>query len=140
LGGKATDATTAMAGYATVVGRPRDYLSLLSELVERVAEESNRRIADVRAAVALDDNQRRRLGAALQRVTGRNIEVRDAVDPRVLGGFVATIGDTVVDGSARHRLDLLKERLLMPEASAPGATAANHALTDPAETNPGETR
>jgi F-type H+-transporting ATPase subunit delta len=43
--------------------------------------------------------------------------VRVIVDPTVLGGFVATIGDTVVDGSARHRLDLLKERLEMPEAA-----------------------
>jgi F-type H+-transporting ATPase subunit delta len=44
------------------------------------------------------------------------VEVRVTIDPAVLGGFVATIGDTVVDGSVRHRLDILKERLVMPEA------------------------
>jgi F-type H+-transporting ATPase subunit delta len=33
------------------------------------------------------------------------------VDPNVLGGVVARIGDTVIDGSVRHRLDQLKERL-----------------------------
>ena len=27
-------------------------------------------------------------------------------DPAVIAGFVAVIGDTVVDGSARHRLEL----------------------------------
>jgi F0F1-type ATP synthase delta subunit len=29
----------------------------------------------------------------------------------VLGGVVARVGDTVIDGSVRHRLDQLKERL-----------------------------
>ncbi len=136
LANKASPATTAMAAYATGVGRPRDYLSLLSELVDRVAEEANRRIAEVRAAVPMSDEQCRRLGGALQRMTGRDIDVRVVVDRGVLGGFVATMGDTVVDGSARHRLDLLRERLLMPEASTLGAPDA--ATTDPTETSPGE--
>ncbi len=33
------------------------------------------------------------------------------VDPSVLGGLVATIGDTVIDGTVRHRLDQLKEQI-----------------------------
>jgi F-type H+-transporting ATPase subunit delta len=37
--------------------------------------------------------------------------VKVVVDPNVLGGVVARIGDTVIDGSVRHRLDQLKERL-----------------------------
>jgi len=28
----------------------------------------------------------------------------------VMGGIVARIGDTVIDGSVRHRLELMKER------------------------------
>lgn len=137
LSAKATDVTTAMATYATGVGRARDYLALLSELVDRVADEGNRRIAEVRAAVEMDEDQRRRLGDALKRLTGREVDVRISVDRSVLGGFVATIGDTVVDGSARHRLDLLKERLLMPSATAPDDAPA---VTDPTMTNPGEPR
>ena len=33
------------------------------------------------------------------------------VDPSVLGGLVATVGDTVIDGTVRTRLDQLKARL-----------------------------
>ena len=33
------------------------------------------------------------------------------VDPSVLGGVVATIGDTVIDGTVRTRIDQLKSRL-----------------------------
>ena len=116
LQGRATATTTSLAAYATRVGRPRDYESLLGALVDRVAAESNRRLAVVRTAVDLDDDRRRELAGALSRVAGHSVDIRVTVDPTVLGGFVATIGDTVVDGSSRHRLDLLKARLDTPEA------------------------
>jgi F-type H+-transporting ATPase subunit delta len=79
----------------------------------------------VRAFLPFDDEERRRLATTLKRLTGRNVDIRVTVDRSVLGGFVATVGDTVVDGSARHRLELLKERLLLPEATTtdPGESA-----------------
>lgn len=116
LQGKASPAALSLAAYATQVGRPRDYQDLLESVVARVASESNRRLAEVRSAVDLDEDQQRQLAGALTRAVGHDVEVRVTVDPSVLAGFVATIGDTVVDGSARHQLDLLKERLIMPEA------------------------
>ena len=115
LDGRARPATEALAGYATQVGRPRDFQNLLGHLVDRVAAERNRRVADVRAAVEMDDTQRSELAAALANIIGRDVDVRVTVDPQVLAGFVATVGDTVVDGSARRRLELLKERLVLPE-------------------------
>jgi F-type H+-transporting ATPase subunit delta len=116
LQSRTAPATVRLAAYVTQVGRPRDYEILLSHLVDQVAAESNRRVAEVRAPIDLDGEQLRLLGLALRRVAGRDVEVRVTVDASVLGGFVATIGDIVVDGSARHRLDLLKERLGVPEA------------------------
>jgi F-type H+-transporting ATPase subunit delta len=116
LRGRASQTTVSLAAYATLVGRPRDYQDLLSHLVDRVAAETDRRLADVRTPVDLDATRRQHLAAALGRIAGRPVDVRVTVDPAVLGGFVATIGDTVVDGSIRHRLDLLKERLAVPEA------------------------
>lgn len=117
LSSKATPTAVRLAVYATRIGRPRDYEGLLGFLVDRVASENDRRIADVRAPVELEESQIRNLATALARVVGRDVEVRVTVDPTVLGGFIATIGDTVVDGSSRHRLEILKERLVMPEAT-----------------------
>ena len=114
---RAQPITLRLATYATQVGRPRDYLDLLTFLVDRVAAEGNRRLAEVRSAVAMDDAQRQHLGSALARIVGHDVEVRVTVDPAVLGGFVAVVGDTVVDGSARHRLEVLRERLVLPEAT-----------------------
>ena len=68
-------------------------------------------VAEVRSAVALDDAQTQRIAEALSRATGKQVEVKVVVDESVLGGIVATIGDTVIDGTVRHRLDQLKEQI-----------------------------
>jgi F-type H+-transporting ATPase subunit delta len=117
LSGKAHPATVRLAAYGTQVGRARDYPEILERLVERVAEESRRQVAEVTAATELTPEQQRRLAGALAKIVGHDIDVRVGVDRRVLGGFVATIGDTVVDGSVRHRLDQLRERLVLPDAN-----------------------
>lgn len=115
LDAKAMSATVALAAYPVTVGRPRDYENLLDVLLTRVADEANRRVADVRSAVELDDRQRDDLGAALSRALRRNVDIRVEVDPSLVGGFIATVGDVVVDASVRRQLDILKERLTAPE-------------------------
>jgi F-type H+-transporting ATPase subunit delta len=135
LGAKTTSATSRLAAYATAVGRARDYLLVLDEVLERVAAEGGRRVADVRAFLPFDDDERNRMAVALKRLTGRDVDIRVTVDRSVLGGFVATVGDTVVDGSARHRLELLKERLLLPEVAPVNQVdeAADHPDNNPGE-------
>ena len=120
LARRASPETPRLARYAVRVGRPRDYLKLLEALVQRVALEAHRRVADVRAATELDEPQRLRLAAALTRFVGYEVEVRVTPEPPLLGGFVATVGDTVVDCSLRRRLEQARELLLM----SPGATGA----------------
>ncbi len=117
LSGRALEQTRRLVTYLTHIGRPRDFVELLQALVERVGLEADRRVAVVRAVVALTTEQEDRLAAALSRIVGQRLEVRVSVDPTVLGGFVATIGDTMVDASVRHRLDSLRERLTSPEAT-----------------------
>jgi F-type H+-transporting ATPase subunit delta len=124
LDGKADAATVRLAAYAAVVGRPGDYLQLLDKLVDRVAAETQRRVAEVRAAAELTEAQQDRLRQALSRIVGQSVEVRVVVDSSVLGGFVATIGDTVIDGSARRRLELLKDRLASPAGDTGWAAAS----------------
>jgi F-type H+-transporting ATPase subunit delta len=79
--------------------------------VKKAAEARSRVAAEVRSAVPLDEDQRTRLAAALGRATGRAVDVKVVIDPEVLGGVVAQVGDTVIDGSVRARLDELRERI-----------------------------
>ena len=59
----------------------------------------------------LDDEQQRRLTEALERATGKKIELKIIQDPSVIGGLVARVGDTVIDGTVRRRLEQLRESL-----------------------------
>jgi F-type H+-transporting ATPase subunit delta len=68
-------------------------------------------VAEIRSAVDLTEDQRSRLAAALEEATGQDVDVRVVVDPTVVGGLVARVGDQVIDGSVRHRLAQLRESL-----------------------------
>ena len=92
-------------------GRGRDLPAIIDKLVARAAGSKNLSVAQVRSAVALSDDQQHRLKAALANATGQQVELKVVVDPSVLGGIVATVGDTVIDGSVRTRVDQLKSRL-----------------------------
>ena len=74
-------------------------------------------MADIRAAVELDESERERLALALSRIMRRQVELRVRIDPSVLGGVSISVGDTVIDGSVRHRLDKLREALAPSGAS-----------------------
>ncbi len=73
--------------------------------------ERNHALAEVRTAVDLTDEQRRRLAEALSRATGRTVDLKVVVDPSVIGGVVARVGDEVFDGSIASRLEDAKQAL-----------------------------
>ncbi|WP_117000249.1 ATP synthase F1 subunit delta [Desertimonas flava] len=111
LGGKATQTTAQLVSMVVGSGRGRDLPAIIDRLVARAAESKDEAVAEVRSAVALTDDQQDRLKAALANATGRSVNLKVVVDPTVLGGLVATVGDTVIDGTVRTRLDQLKSRL-----------------------------
>ena len=81
------------------------------KLDEASAAEQGRKVAEVRAAIELSDDQRTRLAAALRTATGHDVDIRVTVDPSIRGGIIARVGDTVIDGSVRHRLGRLGDAL-----------------------------
>jgi F-type H+-transporting ATPase subunit delta len=111
LGERAHPLTTALVSFVVGAGRARDLPAIIDKLVARAATERNREVAEVRSAVPLDDDQRQRLAEALGNATGKQLEVRVIVDESILGGIVAQVGDTVIDGSVRRRLEQLRAHL-----------------------------
>jgi F-type H+-transporting ATPase subunit delta len=111
LGGKASPTTVALVSMVVGTGRARELPNIIKRLVEMSAAEANKEVAEVRSAVPLTDDQRDRLAKALEDATGKQVEVKVVVDPSVMGGIVAQVGDTVIDGSVRRRLDQLKNAL-----------------------------
>ena len=111
LGSKATTTTTQLISMVVGSGRTRDLPAIVDNLVARASSAKNLEVAEVRTAVALTADQKDRLAAALTNATGKQVNLKVVVDPSVLGGIVATVGDTVIDGSVRTRIDQLKSRL-----------------------------
>ena len=111
LGGKATSTTTQLVSMVVGSGRGRDLPAIIDKLVERASNSKDLEVAEVRSAIALTDDQQDRLKAALANATGKAVNLKVIVDPSILGGIVATVGDAVIDGSVRTRVDQLKSRL-----------------------------
>lgn len=107
----ATPITTSLVSFVVGAGHARDLPGIISSLVERAASDRKHAVAEVRSAVPLDEDQRKRLASALSKNLGKEVEVKVHVDPSVLGGLSARVGDVVIDGTVRHRLDQLKETI-----------------------------
>ena len=67
--------------------------------------------AEIVSAVTLSDEQQQRIETMLKDIVGKDITATSRVEPRILGGFVARVGDKVIDGSTRTRLDDLRRQL-----------------------------
>lgn len=109
LGGKASDVTVAVVSLIVSTGRARELPAIVDMIVAASAQAAAKQVAEVRVAKDLTEDQRNRLAAALAQTVGSEVEVKVVVDPTVLGGVVAQIGDRVIDGSVRTRLNQLRE-------------------------------
>ena len=67
--------------------------------------------AEVSSAVELSAAQKTELAKTLSRLTGKKIEPKYSLDPAILGGAIARVGDTIYDGSLRSRLAEMRTRL-----------------------------
>jgi len=104
-------ATRAALASIIAADRARDLTAIAEKVSERAAARRDEELAEVYVAVPLDDERRRALKEALERATGRKLELKVYVDESVVGGVRAKIGDTVIDGSLANRLSDLKTRV-----------------------------
>jgi len=86
-------------------GAARAYRTLADERAGQVR-------ATVTSAAALGAPELDRVRRALEARTGRKVIVQTAVDPGLIGGVVARVGDLVLDGSVRTQLEEMRHRLL----------------------------
>jgi len=68
--------------------------------------------AKVVAALPLGDEEQKAISGTLGEIVNQKVVIDVRVDPSIIGGFIARIRDTLIDGSIRQRLEALKERLV----------------------------
>jgi len=108
--------------------------NIARELAQLVLDYKNQAVAEVTTAAPMDEQQLNGVKQALERNTGKSILMHTKVQPEILGGVIARVGDQVIDGSIRHRLAVLKQQLLTGVAVG----ASDFSGSDNSKTSTGE--
>lgn len=111
LGGKASELVQGLVSFIVGQGRGSDLGAIVDEFISRSAAARSKAVAEIRSAIPLDQATLDRLASALSRATGKDLEVKTVVDPSVIGGIIAKVGDTVFDGSVARRLSSVRQAL-----------------------------
>ena len=88
-----------------------DFEAIVQAYDELADEAEGLLTAEVISASPLDDRRKDRLRRALSERTGREVRLEIEVDPSLIGGAIAKVGDLVFDGSLRTQLGQLRANL-----------------------------
>jgi len=98
--------------YILLDGERLNTLPAISREVDAMIEAKAGRVsADVVSATPLSPAQLAQLTTALEKLSGKKVDVHKREDASLLGGVVAKVGDVVYDGSLRTQLDNLRDEL-----------------------------
>ena len=90
-------------------------ISLLAPIVQQFEQELNQRMgfteAEISSAHELSQADRGALEARVEKVTGKKVRARYALDESLLGGAVVKVGSTIYDGSVKGQLEKIRQQL-----------------------------
>jgi F-type H+-transporting ATPase subunit delta len=87
--------------------KPRDYRAILASLQRLTRLEVERRRVTVESAVELDQATRQRIAANLAGRYGPDLVTEYRINPELIGGLRMRVGNDVLDGSVKGRIDRL---------------------------------
>lgn len=94
------------------VDRANRLAAIIEEFIAQASAARKKVSGEVVTAVPLDAATLQRMAAELSRVTGRNVDLLQRVDPAILGGAIIQVGEQIIDGSLRRKLEQIKSKLL----------------------------
>ncbi len=111
---KSMDTDSVMGNFLSLLVEKKR-AEILPEIAEEfqvmVDEEKNISHGSVVSAVALSDDLQAKVQETLEKLTGKKVELTTSVDPTIIGGIVAKVGDLVFDGSIKTQLASLKDSI-----------------------------
>jgi F-type H+-transporting ATPase subunit delta len=69
-------------------------------------------VAELTTADPLSDAERDFIKQKLESMTGQRVELAVRIEPEIIGGIIVRIGDMVIDGSVRNKLEKMRSRLM----------------------------
>ena len=76
-----------------------------------IDEQRNICQGSVVTAAEISEELKGKVQAKLEKITGKTVVLTTQVDPAIIGGIIAKVGDLVLDGSIRSQLQGLKESI-----------------------------
>lgn len=68
--------------------------------------------AEVISAIGLDQEQEKSVSELLKEIVGKEIKLTSVVKPEIIGGMIARVGDRVIDGSTKTKLETMRRKML----------------------------
>lgn len=106
--GKLSESAVGVVSHMVANPRGRGLSTALRNGARTVADQGGNELATVTVASPLAAEQEQKLTALLEQSAGRPVRVTTVIDPEVLGGVRIQLGDSVIDGSVRTRLEDLR--------------------------------
>src|SRR5207247_11261640 len=85
---------------------------LMLDVQGMLNEHRNVAVAEVTMVIELDATERQLVKERLEALTAKSIELQTKVDKEIIGGFIARVGDVLIDASLATRLQVLRQDLL----------------------------
>ena len=105
-----------MVSLMAVRGDIGSFAEVFSTFQELANEHRGIAQAEVMSAVPLDDARRERIRTSLADITGKEITMTESINPEIIGGVVARVGDQLIDGSTRTRLRSMRDQIAVRPA------------------------
>jgi F-type H+-transporting ATPase subunit delta len=90
-------------------------IGFIEPIAKQLESEINQRLglveAEITSARELSAPERQSLEAQVEKVTGKKVRARYALDGSVLGGAIVRVGSTIYDGSVKGSLERFREQL-----------------------------
>jgi F-type H+-transporting ATPase subunit delta len=90
-------------------GRAGVLATVVTEFQSLLDEQNNTITAEITSATELGDAAKKQIVGKLEQLTKKTVRASFSIDPALRGGFVAKVGDTLIDASLQHQLENLRE-------------------------------
>jgi F-type H+-transporting ATPase subunit delta len=111
LNGKVSEITFRFINLLVSKGRESAIPSILKEALAQLRTMNNIQAVTVKTASILDDDSKTRVLAEVAKLHDGEVELKEIVDPELLGGFILRMDDQEIDASIKRQLSTLRRKL-----------------------------
>lgn len=112
LGGKVQDITMSLVELLVQNGRESYLPAITRSFVSQTRKHKGITEAFLTTAVPVESSVKKEIADMIAGVFSTKVEIREVIDPDIIGGFILRVDDSYIDASVRNKLRKVKKELL----------------------------